>query len=253
MSRTPAHAGASGPGATPGGARPGGARPGTPASAKSAAAAATPFTRRNLIAGGSALAAVALLVALWIWKPWAPSPPRLNEDPALIARFAASSHMDDLPFSQQRQYMELLDDKDDRVVEAYEQGMLNDQEYRRALQLEWYGEHLKKMDKYHSKPPSQRAAYLDSQVEKKRKKKSKSKSETESDSKSALKPEEIERDDSTEDQDIKRWPADVRQKWNEYRTAWSNRKQYWKDLNDQKKEAAKAAEAAATPAGPGSQ
>src|SRR5688572_14715759 len=129
MSRTPAHAGAGATGS-------GGTRPGAPAPAKPAAAAATPLTRRNLIAAGSALAAVVLLVALWLWKPWAPSPPRLNEDPALIARFAASSHMDDLPFSQQRQFMELLDDKDDRVVEAYEQGMLNDQEYRRALQLE---------------------------------------------------------------------------------------------------------------------
>jgi hypothetical protein len=189
-----------------------------------------------------------LLVVLLVWKPWAPTPPRLNEDPALIAKFAVSANMDDLPFSQQRQFMELLDEKDERVLEAYEQGMLNDQEFRRALQLEWYGEHLKKMDNYHSKPPSQRAAYLDKQVEKKRKKKSKSKDE-ETDSKSPLKADEIERDDSTEEQDIKRWPADVRQKWMEYRTAWSNRKQYWKDLNDQKKEAAKAAEAAATPAG----
>ena len=59
------------------------------------------------------------------------------------------------------------DEKDKRVEEAYDQGMLTDQEYRRALQLGWYGEHLKKMDNYLSKPPQHRAAYLDKQVYKK--------------------------------------------------------------------------------------
>ena len=264
MSRTPAHAGAGagGPGAAPGAAKPAAPAakaPGAPVSpaAKPHAGAAAHLSPRNLIVGGSAIAAVALLVVLFMWKPWAPEPPRLNQDPAQIAKFAASSHMDDLPFAHQRQFMELLDDKDDRVLEAYEQGMLTDQEFRRVLQLEWYGEHLKKMENYHSKPPQQRAAYLDKQVDKKRKKKSKEKDEPEPDGKTPLKAAEIERDDSTEEQDIKQWPTDVRQKWMEYRTAWANRKQYWKDQRDQKKateEAAKGAagaEAAATPPGSG--
>ena len=258
MSRTPAHAGAGGPGAAPGAAKPtspAAKAPGAPPppAARPHAGAAAHLTPRNLIIGGSALAAVVLLVVLFSWRPWAPEPPRLNEDPAQIAKFAASPHMDDLPFSHQRQFMELLDDKDDRVQEAYEQGMLNDQEFRRALQLGWYGEHLKKMDNYLSKPPPQRAAYLDKQVEKRRKKKDKEKAEPEPDGKTPLKADEIERDDSTEEQDVKRWPADVRQKWLEYRTAWANRKQYWKDQRDQQKateEAAKGAagaEAAASP------
>ena len=127
-------------------------------------------TRRNLIIGGSA-AGVVLLVALFAWRPWAPTPPRLNEDPAVIARWAASSKLHRLPFDQQRQYMELIDEKDKRVEEAYEQGLLSDQEFRRSLQLGWYGEHLKKMDNFFSKAPTLRALYLDKQVDKKIRKK----------------------------------------------------------------------------------
>jgi hypothetical protein len=244
MSRTPGHAHPAG--AT--GAAAGAARPAAGTPAKPGAAAA--LTPRNLTIGGSALAGVVLLVALFAWKPWAPEPPRLNQPPAAIAKFAATSGMRSLPFSHQRQFMELLDDKDDAVQEAYEQGTLDDQEYRRVLQLAWYGEHLKKMDNYHSKPPSQRTAYLDKQADKKRKKKADPKKNVESDSKSALKAEEIERDDSTEEQDIKQWPSDVRQKWMEYRTAWSNRKQFLKDQRDQQKAAeANGAETAAPSGG----
>jgi hypothetical protein len=275
MSRTPSHAA----GGTPQGAkpmaRPAATRPQpTPAPAPHAPAAptapganaasakaapvapVTPPKPANTVAQylakpqvrkyGSIAVAVLLLVGLFIWSPWSPSPPRLNEDPAVIAKFAAS-HIGKLSFEHQRQFMELLDEKDDRVDEAYEQGQLSDQEFRRALQLAWYGEHLKKMDNFFSKPPSMRLMYLDKQVDKKRKKKAKEKDEP-TDDKAPLKAQDIERDDSTEEADIKRWPADVRQRWSEYRTAWANRKQYWKDHKDQQKadqETAKASPAGA--------
>ena len=263
MSRTPNHAvgapKAAGP--TPGAARttaahaPAHAAPAAPAGA--ATATGTPASqpaglksRRNLIAGGVAVAAIALLVTLFTWRPWAPDAPRLNDDPAAIAKFAVTDELHNLPFSMQRQYMELLDDKDERVEEAYEQGMLNDQEYRRALQLEWYGEHLKKMDNFHSKPPTLRAMYLDKQVDKKQRKKAKEKDKPE-DAKSALTAADIDRDDSTEEADVKRWPAEVRQRWNDYRNAYASRKQYWKDLEKQQKEAREANKGeAGTPAAP---
>jgi hypothetical protein len=185
------------------------------------------LTRRNLIIGGSAAAAV-LLIGLVVWKPWAPNPPRLNSDPGVIAKFAASSSMRRLPFDQQRQYMEILDEKHDAVEKAYDDGRLSDQEFRRALQLAWYGEHLKKMDKFFSKPPTLQMAYLDSQVDKKIRRKKKNKADK-PDSASALTTEEIDRDDSTEDQDIKGWPSDVRERWSSYRAAYASRKQFWKD------------------------
>lgn len=254
MSRTPAHASGAG---TPNPARPSAPRPAAsahaaahaapkpataPAPASSATPPATPAARpvvpparRNLIIGGSAAGALLLLVALFVWKPWAPSAPRLNEPIPVIARFAASSGLGRLSFEQQRQYMELLDEKDKGVEEAYEQGALGDQEFRRTLQLAWYGEHLRKMDNFYSKPPTLRALYLDKQIDKKIRKKQKKKAEPGSDAKSALTADEIDRDDSTEEQDVKRWPSEVRQRWSEYRAAVASRKQFWKDYKEQNK------------------
>lgn len=254
MSRTSNHAvGAPKPaGATPGTARTTAAPP-APGAANTASAPAAATSRRNLIAGGVAVGVVALLVTLFTWRPWAPEPPRLNDDPAAIAKFAVTDELHNLPFSMQRQYMELLDDKDERIEEAYEQGLLDDQEFRRALQLEWYGEHLKKMDNFFSKVPTMRAAYLDKQVDKKRKKKAKNKDKPE-DATSALTAADIDRDDSTEEQDVKRWPDDVRQKWAAYREAYAARKQYWKDMEKQQEAAREAkrnaAENSAAPGAP---
>jgi hypothetical protein len=271
MSRTPAQPGGGAPGAPrvsgppaakpapakpaaaaparPSAAAPNGARPGTAATAPAVpasapAAGATPakpgasiaayLRKPGVIKYGSAIAGVVLVIVLLVWRPWVPTPPRLNEDPAKIAKFAAS-HLNTVPFEHQRQLMEVLDEKDQRVVEAYEQGMLSDQEFRRVLQLEWYGEHLKKMDKFYAKPPQLRALYLDSQIDKNHKKKAKKKHEPKPDAKSPVKAEEIDRDDSTEEQDIKKWPADVRQRWADYRAAVASRKQYWKDQKEQRK------------------
>jgi hypothetical protein len=255
MSRTPNHpAGGPAPGGTPNPARIPATRPAptqatTPApvakaaAAKTAAAPPAPTaapappaaarpawwqSRQNLIIAGSALGLI-LLVALFVWKPWAVNGPRLNSDPGEIARFAASSSMRRVPFEQQRQYMEVLDEKDKAVEKAYDEGRLTDQEYRRALQLAWYGDHLKKMDKFFAKPPTMRLAYLDSQVDKKIRKKKKKKADPKADDSAALTSDEIDRDDSTEAEDIKGWPGDVQQRWNEYRSAYASRKQFWKD------------------------
>jgi hypothetical protein len=208
-------------------------------------------TRRQMVMGGGAAAGVALLVALFVWKPWSPTPPRLNEDPAVIAKWAATSRLHRLPFDQQRQFMELLDEKDKRVEEAYEQGMLTDQEFRRALQLGWYGEHLRKMDNFFEKPPTLRALYLDKQVDKKIRKKRKQKDQPKPDGKSALTSEEIDRDDSTEEQDVERWPAEVRQRWADYRAAFASRKQYWKDHAKEQKAAQEANNKGKQPKGDG--
>lgn len=246
--------------ATPAGARPqprpaAGAAPGGPAPAVTAAPAGTTptsiaaptgavvrrtglqvyLTPRNLKIGIPIAAAVVVLTVLFVWQPWTVNAPRLNEPVAVIAKFAASSSLKRLPFDQQRQYLDLLDEKDEGVMEAYEAGKLTDQEYRRALQLAWYGDHLKKMDKFYSKPPSMRAVFLDSQVEKQHKKKDRNKHEPKPDPKAALSADEIKRDDTTEEQDIATWPADVRQRWTDYRNAYASRKQFWKDYREQQK------------------
>jgi hypothetical protein len=205
---------------------------------------------------------VILLVALLIWRPWNPAPPRLNEQPYKIAKFAASSSMDRLPWSQQREYMDILADKDNALLEAYKQGKLSDTEYRRALQLGWYDKHLDRMDKYFNRPPMMRTMYIDEKVLGKKVKKNHPgvvapgkkpkppKDEEKSDDLSPLKAEEIDRDNSTEEQDIKKWPPDVRSRWSEYRTALAARKEFFKELERQEKEKKKhSAEAAADKAG----
>lgn len=217
-----------------------------------------PFSKRNLVLGGSVGGALVLLaIALLVWRPWSPPPPRLNEHPAKIAKFATSPALDKVPFSQQREYMDILDDKEDAVVDAYAKGTLDDQEYRRALQLGWYGKHLGRMDKFFNRPPGLRIMYIDEKVlGKKLKKKNpaaaaamsgkpRKDDEEKSDDLSPLKPEEIERDDSTEEQDIKKWPPEVQQKWAEYRAVLANRKAFFKDLERKEKERRKAAEASA--------
>ena len=214
------------------------------------------FSKRNLVLGGSALGVLVVLIGLMVWRPWQPEPPRLNEQPYKIAQFAATSAMDRLPWSQQREYMDILDAKDDALLIAYKEGKLSDQEYRRSLQLGWYDKHLDRMEKFFSRPPPLRIRYLDEKVLGKKYKNlveaaqsgekdkdGKPKKKDESDDASPLLAEEIDRDDSNEERDIKKWPADVRQMWTEYRAELSKRKDYFKELERQEKEKRKAAEA----------
>ena len=220
------------------------------------------FSQRNLMLGGSALAGLVLFIALLVWRPWQPTPPRLNEQPYKIAQFAATSGMDRLPWSQQREFMEVLDAKDKAVLAAYNEGKLSDQEYRRALQLAWYGKHLDRMDKFFNRPPQLRQWYIDEKVLGKKIKKNSAaqpggkqpdankedkpkKDKDKSDDTEPLKADEIDRDDSTEAQDIKKWPGEVQAKWAEYRRVLAERKEFFKELERQEKEKRKAAEASA--------
>jgi hypothetical protein len=210
------------------------------------------FSKRNLIIGGSSAGALLVLIVLFTWRPWDPTPPRLNEQPYKIAQFAATSAMDRLPWAQQREYMDVLNAKDEALITAYKEGKLTDVQYRRALQLGWYDKHLDRMEKFFGRPPQLRVQYIDEKVLGKKMKKAgvavpnvksngkikdKPKKDTEkSDDASPLKPEEIDRDDSTEEQDIKKWPADVRQKWLDYRAAVAQRKEAFKEMEREEKE-----------------
>ena len=146
------------------------------------------------------------------------------------------------PWSMQREYMEVLDEKEEALLEGYKGGSLTDQQYRRALQLGWYGKHLDRMDKFFRLNPMQRALFLDDKVLDKRDVNPglpKKKDPKKSDERSALNPEEVERDDSTEEQDIARWPADVRQKWDAYRAAVRERKDFHRERYEKAQAAAK--------------
>jgi hypothetical protein len=211
-----------------------------PPAAANPAAAAAANKKRLLWAGGGAAAGVALLVSLAAWKPWRAEPPRLNEEPATIARFVNTSAFAGLPFDRQYAYMEILDDKEDAIVAAYKEGRLDDVEYRKALQAAYLGKHLSRMKKYVAKTPGPaRDAYVDNLLDKKKKKgdgkaggakagagkaKPPKDGAKKSDDLSPLTAEEIKRDDSEEQQQIDAWPATVRQQWQEYRQALAERK-----------------------------
>ena len=137
------------------------------------------------------------------------------------------------------QYYELLDDKEDALKAAYAEGKMTDDEYRTARQAAWYGKHLGRMKNYFEKPPGrERDAYLDKQVLKKyedKDDKGGGESDAEPDTRSPLTADEIKRDDSDEEGDISAWPADVRAKWDQYRTAYRARKDIYKQARDAEK------------------
>jgi hypothetical protein len=235
MSRTPSHAHGAGPSpaspakpATPVKAGP----PATPAAPGAKAPASALLTKQNLIIGGAVAVVLALVITLWAWKPWQPSPPRLNSEPYVIAKYGASSAFNSLPFAQQREYMDILDETEKDLLEDYKAGKLSDTEYRRALQLGWYDKHLDRAENYAGmSSPAKRLAYLDRWA-KPKKKGGEGDDEEEEEKPGRVGPrkaEDIKRDDSTEASDVRGWPADVRQRWMEYRSALATRKQYWKD------------------------
>src|SRR5688500_2392871 len=138
---------------------------GAPPSTAAAAAAGKPRqpSRRNLFiaAGAAAAVVVVVAVALVLWGPWSDPVPRLNDDPVEVARFAAGGDVFDLPYDRQRLYMDLLNKKEDAIKQAYEQRLLSDDEYRKALQVVWYDKELGRMEKYFKqRSDSERVAYL---------------------------------------------------------------------------------------------
>jgi hypothetical protein len=193
-----------------------------------------------LIAAG-ALAVVVLGVFLWM-KLRPINAPRLNSEPFVIGKFTATSRFDRLAFDQKWQYYELMDDKEPAIKAAYAQGKMSDTEYRKALQAAWYGKQLGRMKKYFEKPPGrERIAYLDKLVQKKyedddkKNGKGGGKGNGKSDDLSPLTAEEIKRDDADEEADVSAWPADIRSRWDEYRQAYRQRKDNYKQLREDEK------------------
>jgi hypothetical protein len=207
-----------------------------------AGAAATapkaPVNSKVLYGGiGGGVAVVALLVALVIWKPWKVEPPRLNDEPWKIAEFVSTTTYGKLPFERQLTYMDVLDDKEDAIAQAYNEHKLDDQQYAAALQAAYLGKHLKRAKNYAEKAtPRAREAYLDKVIEKKKKndnEKPKSKGTT-----TPVDAEEIKRDDSEEQDTINRWPSDAQAQWTGYRMALKARKDYLKEQKEKREAAA---------------
>src|SRR5258706_7461196 len=126
--------------------------------------------QRLLIAGIGGAALVIAIALLFIFRPWQSSRPalRLDDDPAKIARVAASDDLRKLPFDRRQTYMKMMDSKEAQIVQAHANGQINDEDYQKALMAAHLGKQLGEMGKYLTKPSGpERAAYLDKVVNKK--------------------------------------------------------------------------------------
>jgi hypothetical protein len=219
-------------------------KPAAPTAPAASESERKPLNPRLLYGGIAGGVGIILIVGLLIWKPWNVEPPRLNDEPWKIARFVSLPEFKKLPFERQFSYMEVLDDKEDAIAQAYNEHKLNDQQYAAALQAAYMGKHMKRARDYAKKGTARtREAYLDKVIEKKKKNNDKPKSK----STAAVDAEEIKRDDSEEQETINAWPADAQAQWTSYRMALKARKDY---LKEQKEKREAAATQATKPAGP---
>ena len=203
--------------------------------------------RVALIAGiGGAALGVALAVLL-IFRPWQRSSiPRLNDEPASLARFAASPNFAKLPFDQREAYMKMMDKKKTQITAAYSAGTIDDDEYRKTLEAAHLGKRLDEMKKYFSKPAgAARDAYLDKLLAKEDKKHENLKRNPSA--RQEKKQEQIPRDDSDEQAEMSSWPPNVRAEYETFHQALAARKKRHKESRTEKRQSSQPA--AVTPEG----
>jgi hypothetical protein len=189
-----------------------------------------PKRQQKILIGGIGGAALVVAVAvLLIFQPWHKPVPRLNDEPARIAQLASSSDFAKMPFSQREVYMKVMDQKKAQIEQAYANGKLTDDEYRKALEAAHLGRLLDHMKKYYARPPGRaRELYLDKVIDKKEKKVASLKKSPSA--KKDKKADAIPRDDSEEDVEINSWPAEVRGQFLQFRQALNEHKKLHKDL-----------------------
>jgi hypothetical protein len=194
--------------------------PGAPAPAAAPAAASAPRGARKAALITTCIAALALVAAVAFFARGRNEPPPLNADTVTIVKFASSDGYGKLSFDQQRQFMGVLEDRDDNdeLKNAFNAAQVNEKEYRTAKLEAWAGEQLKRSDKYaRTNGEAAKAKYIQELLARKEKSKStKSKTDDPSDRSSAIK-----RDGTLEDARMGSIPNDVRQQWEKFRAAYS--------------------------------
>ena len=215
-------------------------------------------TARDVRTATLAAVIVVLLVTgatgLYLFYRTSDSAPRLDAPIEEVARFVSDPRFKSLPFERQRRYMEVLDDREDELDQAYRDEKLNATEYRRGLELAWFGKELPRMEKYASLAPAEQAAYIDERVDKKEEKdRKKEKNRGDGGGKSdqsavaAPSPGPIpgKRDEQSEKDIPRSWPTEWREKWKKYREALKDRRE---DREEQRESAQQSSQSDATPA-----
>lgn len=199
------------------------ARPQVPASASAGKDNPPPSRndkrRWSLIVACTA-ALVVLTVAIGFFTRGRSQPPPLNADTVTLVKFVASDGYGKLNYDQQRQFMGVMEDREDNdeLKNAFNAGKINEKEYRAALLEAWAGEQLKRAEKYaRTNGEEAKLKYLSELTARKAKNKSTKPKGDDSAARSAA----VKRDASLEDARMATLPPDVRQQWHQFRDAHS--------------------------------
>jgi len=184
---------------------------------------------RTAIIAGIMTTAVALASVIALALNRADPEPPINADTITLAKFVTTPAYQKLPFDRQQLFMKVLEDRDDNdeLEDAFDAGRITEDQFRAAALEAWCGQQLKRSEKFHSySNEAARLRYvreiLDKKDEKDKRQAEKSKS---SSGPKAPKPSDsVKRDNSMEDIRIAAWPADVRTKWQTFRTAYDAEK-----------------------------
>jgi hypothetical protein len=176
--------------------------------------------------------------------------PRLDAPVEQIARFVSDPEFAKLPFERQRRFMEVLDDREDELDDAYRAGKLGPRQYQRALEFGWFGKQLPRMEKYASlTTPQEQAVYVNERLDKKDGKDRKKKkgggggnddgpksvvnASADEDASPGGNPTDVKRDEQSEKDIPRTWPPEWREKWKTYRTALKERRDQREEERDQ--------------------
>ncbi|MDB5299102.1 MAG: hypothetical protein JWO87_765 [Phycisphaerales bacterium] len=190
-----------------------------------------PKRRQKLLIGGVAgVALVVALAAVFVFRPWRPATPRLNDEPAKIAQLASGPDFEKLPFARRELYMKMLDTKKAQLAQAYAGGQLSDLDYRKSLEMAHLGKRLDEMRKYFSRPEgAERVAYLDKILAKKEAKEETIKHNPAA--KQDKKERDLFRDTALRETEVNTWPAEVQSQFKEFTLALDARKKFHKAAN----------------------
>ena len=161
---------------------------------------------------------VLLGLSIWLIATFMTSNvPRLNESTIVLAKFAATKQYDSLSFDQQRQYMKVLEKREQDLDKAFEQHQISESEFRNALEQAWLGKHLSRVENFRGLAPGQPrieylAKLLDKKVDKERKHPHTSTAN------------EIKVDESAAEARVESWPPDIRAQWQMFHAAYHDAK-----------------------------
>ena len=183
---------------------------------------------RTAIIAGIMTTAVALASVIALALNRADPEPPINADTVTLAKFVTTPAYQKLPFDRQQLFMKVLEDRDDNdeLEDAFDAGRITEDQFRAAALEAWCGQQLKRSEKFQSySNEAARLRYvreiLDKKDEKDKRQAEKAKSSGPKDPKPS---DSVKRDNSMEDIRIAAWPADVRSKWQAFRTVYEAEK-----------------------------